>query len=69
MGSHCFNCGEEGHQWHECTKPLKESLRMREGMIRMHKNQSLNRDGGAGAKGVQPPQVGMAQANTAKANN
>ena len=23
---HCFNCGEEGHHWHECTKPLKESL-------------------------------------------
>ena len=22
----CFNCGEEGHHWHECTKPLKESL-------------------------------------------
>ena len=23
---HCFNCCEEGHQWQECTKPLKESL-------------------------------------------
>ena len=23
----CFNCGEEGHHWHECTKLLKESLR------------------------------------------
>ena len=23
---HCFNCSEEGHQWQECTKPLKESL-------------------------------------------
>ena len=22
----CFNCGEEGHCWQECTKPLKESL-------------------------------------------
>ena len=21
-----FNCGKEGHQWQECTKPLKESL-------------------------------------------
>ena len=23
----CFNCGEEGHCWHECMKQLKESLR------------------------------------------
>ena len=23
----CFNCGEEGHRWQECTKLLKESLR------------------------------------------
>ena len=23
---HCFNCGEEGHHWQDCTKLLKESL-------------------------------------------
>ena len=65
---HCFNCGEEGHRWQECTKPLKESLQWAKEQIE-HKNQSLNRDGGARAKGVWPSQVGMAQVNTAKANN
>ena len=51
----CYlNCGEEGHRWQECTKPLKESLRRAKERIEC-KNQSLNRDGGAGAKGVQPP--------------
>ena len=64
---HCFNCGEEGHQWQQCTKPLKESLLRANGLER--KNQSLNRDEGAGTKGGCPPQVSMAQANTAKANN
>ena len=23
----CFNCGRAGHQWHECTEPLKDSLK------------------------------------------
>ena len=50
----CFNCSEEGHQWQKCTKPLKESLRRAKEWIEC-KNQSLNRDGGAGAKGVWPP--------------
>ena len=22
----CYNCGEEGHQWRDCVKPLKDSL-------------------------------------------
>ena len=25
--NHCYNCGDEGHQWRDCTKPLKDSLR------------------------------------------
>ena len=33
------------------------------------KNQALNRDGGAGAKGAQPPQKGMAKVDPAKAKN
>ena len=33
------------------------------------KRQSLNRDGGAGAKGVWPPQMGTAKADPAQAKN
>ena len=45
----CFNCGKEGHHWAEGTEPLKDSLkRAKERANR--KRQSLNRDGGAGAK-------------------
>ena len=47
----CFNCGKEGHCQAECTEPLKESLKqVKERANR--KKQSLNRDGGAGAKGA-----------------
>ena len=50
----CFNCGEEGHRWADCTELLKESLKqVKEGANR--KKQALNRDGGAGAKGAQTP--------------
>ena len=50
----CFNCGKEGHHSAECTEPLKDSLkRAKERANR--KRQSLNWDGGAGAKGAQPP--------------
>ena len=50
----CFNCGKEGHRWAECTEPLKDSLkRAKERANR--KRQSLNWDGGAGAKGARPP--------------
>ena len=55
----CFNCGKEGHHWAECTEPLKDSLkRAKERANR--KRQSLNRAGGAGAKGAQLPQTGTA---------
>ena len=57
----CFNCSKEGHRWAECTEPLKDSLkRVKERANR--KRQSLNWDGGARAKGAQPPQMGMAKA-------
>ena len=64
----CFNCGKEGHHWAECTEPLKDSLkRAKERANR--KRQSLNRDGGARAKGARPPQMGTAKANPAQAKN
>ena len=50
----CFNCGKEGHRWADCTEPLKESLKQVKERAN-HKKQALNRGGGAGAKGVQPP--------------
>ena len=48
---HCFNCGKEGHHWAECTEPLKDSLKQAKERANW-KRQSLNRDGGAGAKGA-----------------
>ena len=64
----CFNCGKEGHHWAECTEPLEDLLkRAKERANR--KRQSLNWDGGAGAKGGWPPQTGMAKADLAQAKN
>ena len=37
----CFNCGEEGHRWADCTKPLKESLKQVKERVN-HKKQALN---------------------------
>ena len=51
---HCFNCGKEGHHWAECTEPLKDSLKRAKERANW-KRQSLNWDGGAGAKGAWPP--------------
>ena len=62
----CFNCGKEGHRWAECKEPLKESLKLAKERAN-RKKQALNRDGGVGTKGARPPQMGMAKANTAKA--
>ena len=64
----CFNCRKEGHRWAECKEPLKESLKLATERAN-HKKQALNRDGGVGTKGAQPPQMGMAKANMAKAEN
>ena len=64
----CFNCGKEGHRWAECKEPLKESLRLAKERAN-RKKQALNRDGGVGTKGAQPPQMGTAKANTAKTEN
>ena len=65
---HCFNCGKEGHRRAECTEPLKDSLKQPKERAN-RKRQSLNRDGGAGAKGAWPPQMGTAKADPAQAKN
>ena len=65
---HCFNCGKEGYRWAECTEPLKDSLKRAKERANQ-KRQSLNRDGGAGAKGAWPPQTGTAKADPAQAKN
>ena len=64
----CFNCGKEGHYWVDCTEPLKDSLKRAKERANQ-KRQSLNQDGGTGAKGAQPPQMGTAKANLAQAKN
>ena len=50
----CFNCGQEGHRWAECPELLKDSLKQAKERVN-HKKQALNWDGGARAKGAQPP--------------
>ena len=64
----CFNCGKEGHHWAECTEPLKDLLKRAKERATW-KRQSLNRDGGAGAKGAWPPKMGTAKADLAQAKN
>ena len=56
----CFNCGKEGHRWAECKEPLKESLKLAKQRAN-RKKQALNRDGGVGTKGAQPPPDGYGQ--------
>ena len=68
----CFNCGRPGHQWRDCTEPLKESLKAakeRLNKIARDKANQLNQNGGAGLKGARVPQVTPAKANPAKARN
>ena len=64
----CFNFRQEGHRWAKCPEPLKESLKKAKERANC-KKQALNRDGGARAKGVWPPQTGMATADLAKGKN
>ena len=52
----CYNCVEEGHQWRDCTKQLKESLKEALERLNHRKKQDLNREGGAGAKRGRFPQ-------------
>ena len=52
----CYNCGEPGHLWHDCKKPLKPALILALNLelkrkARLKEKKKLNPNGGAGAKG------------------
>ena len=63
----CYNCGEPGHPWCHCKKPLKPALRLalnselKRKARRMEKKQ-LNPSGGTGAKGGHIPKAPLAPA-------
>ena len=63
---HCYNCAEEGHQWRDCTKPLKDSLRLAKEQLDQRNKLDLNRDGGAGSKGGRLPQGTVAKCQPPK---
>ena len=69
----CFNCGQGGHYWVDCTKPLKDSLKQAKERvnreIRENQEKQLNPNGGTGGKGACIPQAMPVSANTAKAQN
>ena len=57
----CYNCGEPGHPWRDCKKPLKPALRLAlnselERKARL-KEKKLNPNGGAGAKAGRIPKA------------
>ena len=61
----CYNCGEPGHLWHDCKKPLKPALRLAlnselERKARLREKKQLNQNGGARAKGGSIPKAPQA---------
>ena len=57
----CYNCGEPGHPWCDCKKPLKPALRLAlnselERKARL-KEKKLNPNGGTGVKGGRIPKA------------
>ena len=69
----CFNCSRGGHYWADCTKPLKETLKLAKERlnreIRDNQDKQLNLNGGTGGKGAHTPQATPASGNPAKAQN
>ena len=70
----CFNCGEEGHLWQDCMKPLKPSLKAalnaendRQGYLLDRKQ--LNQTRVPRVKRGCIPKAGMAKAPLAPAKN
>ena len=58
----CYNCGEPGHPWRDCKKPLKPALRLAlnselERRARLKEKKKLNPNGGTGAKGGHIPKA------------
>ena len=63
----CYNCGELGHPWHDCKKPLKPALRLalnseNERKAQQMEKKQLNQNGGAGVKGGHVPKARPAPA-------
>ena len=61
----CYNCGEPGHPWHDCKKPLKPALRLAlnselERKAQLKEKKKLNPNWGAGAKGGRIPKAPLA---------
>ena len=61
----CYNCGEPGHPWRDCKKPLKPALRLAlnlelERKARLKEKKKLNLNGGTGVKGGCVPKAPLA---------
>ena len=63
----CYNCGEPGHPWWECKKPLKPALKFAlmveiERKAALAEKKGLNQTGGTGVKGGRVPKATLAAA-------
>ena len=63
----CYNCGEPGHPWHDCKKPLKPALRLalnseNEQKAQWVEKKQLNQTEGTRAKGGHVPKAPPAPA-------